>query len=138
LGVLPAYAEKGIPTLPELSRSLATAEDSALAATAPAPSGSFLDNLMASAESLVKIKRIDEPATGEGPGAALARAKAALDKGDLALAVKEVETLDGAPRDAFSAWLGQARARLSADETLTRLEGLLLVSLSGDDQAPQP
>lgn len=138
LGVLPAYAEKGIPTLPELSRSFATAEDSALAATAPAPSGSFLDNLMASAESLVKIKRIDEPATGEGPGAALARAKAALDKGDLALAVKEVETLDGAPRDAFSAWLGQARARLSADETLTRLEGLLLVSLSGDDQAPQP
>jgi hypothetical protein len=138
LGVLPAYAEKGIPTVPELSRSFATAEDSALAATAPAPSGSFLDNLMASAESLVKIKRIDEPATGEGPGAALARAKAALDKGDLALAVKEVETLDGAPRDAFSAWLGQARARLSADETLTRLEGLLIVSLSGDDQAPQP
>ena len=52
------------------------------------------------------------------PSAALARAKAALDKGDLAAAVKEVETLDGAAREAFSAWLGQARARLSADETL--------------------
>jgi hypothetical protein len=138
LGVLPAYAEKGIPTLPELTRSFATAQDSALAATAAAPNGSFLDSLMASAESLVKIKRIDEPATGEGPGAALARAKAELDKGDLASAVKEVETLDGAPRDAFSAWLGQAHARLSADQTLARLEGLLLVSMGGDDQAPQP
>ncbi len=60
LGVLPAYAEKGIPTLPELTRSFATAKDSALAASAPAPSGSFLDSLMTSAESLVKIKRIDE------------------------------------------------------------------------------
>jgi hypothetical protein len=137
LGVLPAYAEKGIPTVPELARSFATAEDSALAATAPAPSGSFLDSLMASAESLVKIKRIDAPAAGEGPGAALARAKAELDKGDLASAVKEIETLDGASRDAFSAWLGQARARLGADEALTRLEGLLLVSMGGDEQVPQ-
>ena len=92
---------------------------------------------MASAESLVTIKRIDEPATGEGPGAALARAKAELNKGDLASAVKEIETLDGAPRDAFSAWLGQAHARLGAVETLTRLEGLLLVSMGGDASTPQ-
>ena len=32
LGVLPAYAEKGIPTLPELARSFAAAKDGALAA----------------------------------------------------------------------------------------------------------
>jgi hypothetical protein len=138
LGVLPGHAEKGIPTLPELARSFAATKDSALAATASASGGSFLDSLMTSAESLVKIKRIDEAADGEGPGAALARAEIELGKGDLASAVKEVETLDGAPRDAFSAWLGQAHARLSADETLTRLEGLLLVSMGGDDQAPQP
>ena len=92
---------------------------------------------MASAQSLVTIKRIDEPPTGEGPGAALARAKAALDQGDLAAAVKEVETLDGASREAFAAWLGQAHARLSADETLTRLEGALLVSVGSNAEAPQ-
>jgi hypothetical protein len=51
--------------------------------------------------------------------------------------VKDVETLDGAPREAFSAWLGEAHARLAADETLTRLEGVLLVSMGGDAQAPQ-
>jgi hypothetical protein len=138
LGVLPAYAEKGIPTVPELARSFATAAGSALAAVAPNPGGTIVDSLMASAQSLVKIKRIDEPATGEGPAAALARAKAALGKDDLAGAVKEVETLDGAAREAFSGWLGQAHARLSADETLTRLEGLLLVSMGEDSQAPRP
>ena len=91
LGVLPAYAEKGIPTVPELARSFTLAKEGALVATAPASTGSIVDTLMASAQSLVTIKRIEEPTTGEGPGAALARAKAALDKGDLAAAVKEVE-----------------------------------------------
>ena len=44
----------------------------------------------------------------------------------------------GAAHEAFSAWLGEARARLGADQTLTRLEGVLLVSLGGDGQTTQP
>lgn len=140
LGVLPSYAESGIPTLPELGRSFVLAKDRALAAAAPAApvsDGSLVGSLMASAESLVKVRRIDDDTTGEGTAAALARAKSELDKGDLASSVKDVEMLDEASRDAFSAWLGQAHARLGADETLTRLEGLLLVSMGGDAQLPQ-
>ena len=137
LGVLPAYAEKGIPTVPDLARSFVVAKEGAQVATAPASSGSLVDTLMASAQSLVTIKRLDEPTTGQGPGAALARAKAALDQGDLTAAVKEVETLDGASREAFAAWLGQAHARLSADETLIQLESTLLVSVGSNPQAPR-
>jgi hypothetical protein len=135
LGVLPAYAEKGIPTPPELARSFDISGDNALAARKPVADGSFLDNLWASAQSLVTIRRIDEPPAGEGPDATLARARVALDKGDLEGAVKQVETLDGPARNAFSLWLGQARARLGADAILTRLEGVLLVSMGGE--APQ-
>ena len=138
LGVLPAYAEKGIPTVPDLARAFAAASDEALATPAPPPDGSLVDSLMASAESLVKIKRIDEAPAGDGASATLARAKSALDKGDLAVAVREVETLQGKPREAFSSWLGEARARLAAAETLTRLEGALLISLGGDAEATQP
>jgi hypothetical protein len=138
LGILPAYAEKGIPTFPELARSFETARDNALAAAAAAPSDSFFDRLWASAESLVTIRRIDEAPAGEGPDAALARAKTALDKGDLEAAIKEVETLDRLGRESFSTWLGQARARLGADAILARLEGSLLVSMSGPaQQQPQ-
>jgi hypothetical protein len=139
VGALPAYAEKGIPTVPELARSFDAAKDSALAATAPpSTGGSLLDRLMASAESLVKVRRVDATATGDTPSAVLARAEAALDKGDLATAVKEVGTLQGAPRNAFSGWLDQARARLDAEETLKRLESLLLVSVSGGAEPAQP
>jgi hypothetical protein len=138
LGVLPAYAEKGIPTVPELARAFAAASDEALATPAPSADGSLVDSLMASAESLVKIRRIDETPAGEGTQGALARAKSALDKGDLAVAVKEVEALQGKPREALSSWLAAARARLAAAETLTRLEGALLISLGGDAEATQP
>ena len=65
-----------------------------MVSTAAPAGGSLVDSLMASAQSLVKIRRIDEQPTGEGPAATLARAKAALDQGDLAAAVKEVEMLD--------------------------------------------
>jgi hypothetical protein len=135
LGVLPAFADKGIPTLPELARSFETTKDAALAAATPAPDGSLLDGLLASAQSLVKIRRVDEAATGEGPGAVLARAEAEFDKGNLAETVKEVETLDGPSHAAFSVWLDQARARLGADETLKRLENILLVSVGGGSGA---
>jgi hypothetical protein len=130
LGPLPAYADKGIATVPELARSFAASRDAALAAASPAPSGSLIDRLLASASTLVKVKRVDEAATGDSASAVLARAEALLDKGDLAGSVKQIETLDGAPREAFSAWLDEAKARLSADAILQRLEATLLASAS--------
>jgi hypothetical protein len=129
LGILPAYAEKGIPTLAELTHSFEATKDAALAAAAPAAEGSMLDSLLASALSLVKVRRVDEAATGNEPSAVLARAEGQLDGGNLAAAVKEVETLKGAPRAQFSDWLDQAHARLSADDLVQRLESILLVSV---------
>ncbi len=131
LAPLPAYADKGIPTVPELARSFAAGEDAALAAAAPAASGSILDRLLASAATIVKVKRVDEAATGDSPSAVLARAQALIDKGDLAGAVQQIETLQGAPRDAFAAWLADAHARLGADDVVKRLEATLLASVGG-------
>ncbi len=133
LGVLPAHAATGIPTLPELVRGFTTARDAALSAETPPPAAdaSLLDRLLASLNGLVKIRRVDAAAPGEGTVAVLARAEAQLGKGNLDGAIKEVEALDGAARAAFSAWLDQARARVGAAGSLKRLEGLLLVSLGG-------
>jgi hypothetical protein len=135
LGALLDYDDKGIPTLPELTRSFRVAKDAALAAAAPEVEGSLLDRFLASAESMIKVRRVDAEAKGDEPDAVLARAEAALDQGDLAATVKEVETLNGAPRAAFAAWLDQAHARLGADAALQKLENILLVSLS-DDVSP--
>jgi hypothetical protein len=140
LGTLANYDEKGIPTVAELRRSFNAAKDAALATPAPLSGGSILDHLMTSAQSLVKIKRVDASATGDEPSAVLARAEAAIDQDDLAGAVKEVGTLSGVPRTAFSTWLDQADARLAANGTLDRLESALLVSIgeSGGSDEDQP
>ena len=138
LGVLPAHAATGIPTLPELVRAFATARDAALVAETPPPpaDASLLDRLLASLKGLVKIRRVDAAAPGDGTSAALARAEAQLGQGNLEGAIKEVEALDGAPRVPFSTWLEQARARAGAAGSLKRLEGLLLVGLGGGEQTP--
>ena len=142
LGGLLDYEDEGIPTLRALTVSFRETRDAALSGSTADADGSILGRLMASAESLVKIRRIDENAEGNTPGAVLARAGAELERGDLPEAVKQVETLEGAPRAAFATWLDQAQARLGAEQTLQRLQNILLVSLggnasSGGDKTPE-
>jgi len=135
LDTLTSQAEAGIPTVDDLAGSFQTASEAALAAAAAPADGTFLGSMLDSAKSLVKIRRVDATAIGDTPGAILARAEARLLQGDLALAVKEVEALQGAPREALQSWLARAHARLAADDTLNRLEGTLLASI-GAPPAP--
>ena len=62
------------------------------------------------ANGRVKVRRVDA-APGDGTSAALARAEAQLDQGDLAGAIKEVEAFGLRGARPFSTWLEQARAR---------------------------
>ncbi|MGI8725596.1 MAG: COG4223 family protein [Methyloceanibacter sp.] len=138
LGMLSDHAEKGIPTLPELVRSFRATKEDLLAAEDRPADGSFLGSLMTSAQSLVKIRRVDDNPTGNAPSDVLARAEAALDRGQLAEAVAEVDTLKGDAGENFAAWRKATRARLSVDETLKQLEGVLLASLAGGGAPAQP
>jgi hypothetical protein len=131
LGALPLHAETGIPTVAALADTLTKlAETSAAAPPAPAET-SILDSLMASAKSAISIRRIGADATGGKPEAVLARADAALKQGDLATAIKEVESLPAQARDPFAGWLDDARARASANDSLSKLESTVLASLGG-------
>jgi hypothetical protein len=133
VGELLDYEDEGIPTLRQLTISFKETRDGMAPNPAVADSDSVLDRLMSSAESLVKVRRVDGSAEGDAPDAILARAEAKLEEGDLAAAVEEVATLQGPPRDAFATWLDQARARLSAEKTLQRLQNILLVSLNRNE-----
>jgi len=123
-GALPAFAEQGIPTLAELTTSFKTASDVAIDAV-PGPASqddSFVGSVLQSAKSMIKVRRIDGDATGDAPEAVLARAGAKLKQDDLVAAIQEAESLQGAPRQALASWIDAARARASAEDTLSRLE----------------
>ncbi len=130
-GSLLDYEDTGIPTMRALTASFEEAREDALSTQQSSGDASIIDRLLGSAESLVKIRRIDEAAEGGEPDAVLARAGAKLEQGDLGAAVNEVETLQRAPREAFTKWLDAAKARLGAEVTLQRLQNILLVSLGG-------
>jgi hypothetical protein len=51
----------------------------------------------------------------------VARAEAALDGGDLAGAISELEALDGPAAAAAAPWLAEARPRLAAEAALDTL-----------------
>lgn len=136
LMALAANADKGIPTVAELTRSFQAAKEASLAAVSPPADASILESLLSSVKSAVKIRRIDGANTGEGAEAVLARAEIKLKQAALAEAVKEIETLSGPPRRAMEQWLGEARARISADKTLKDMEMALLKSLAGSNREP--
>ena len=139
LGALPLHADTGIPTTAALAGTLTK-----LAETSPAPppapaETSILDSMVASAKSAVSIRRIGADTTGDEPAAVLARAEAALSQGDLAASIKEVESLPAPARDAFAGWLDDAKARASANDSLSKLESTVLASLgvgSGPEAKP--
>ena len=89
---------------------------------ARAPEGDSLlnratDNLM----RLVTVRPVGDDVRGDTAEARVARAEAALDKGDLAAAVAELEQLEGRPAEAAADWLAQAKARLGADQAVAQL-----------------
>ena len=139
LGALPLHADTGIPTTAALAGTLTK-----LAETSPAPppapaETSILDSMVASAKSAISIRRIGADTTGDEPTAVLARAEAALSQGDLAASIKEVESLPAPARDALAGWLDDAKARASANDSLSKLESTVLASLgvgSGPEAKP--
>jgi hypothetical protein len=131
LGALPSHAETGIPTVAALADTLTKLAETS-AAPMPTPAGtSILDSMMASAKSAISLRRIGADATGYEPAAVLARAEAALKQGALEAAIKEVEALPAPSRYPFAGWLDDARARASANDSLSKLESTVLASLGG-------
>ena len=86
---------------------------------------------MTSAQSLVKVRRVDDSPEGNSVTAILTRTDSDLENEQLPDAVAEVDALQDDAREPFAAWLEAARARIAAEETLQRLEGVLLASLTG-------
>lgn len=121
---LARFAHSAPPTEAQLRLQFPQAEQTALAAEQPdirdAP---FVNCVWERAQGLVTIRQGDNVVVGNSSAAALSRAKAALDAGDLAGAVNAVETLKGQPGQAMAGWLTEAKALLDARAALADMAG---------------
>lgn len=131
LKALAEHENRGIPTVPMLALSFASLLEKARSETGDDPD--LVSRLLGSAQSLVKVRRIDEQTDGTGPDAVLSRAQAELEAGNLRAAVLEVEKLEGPLAQLFGPWIDTALVRLDANTALQQLQEDLLVSLAGSD-----
>ncbi|MEO5756999.1 MAG: phage tail protein [Mesorhizobium sp.] len=117
LASLRAYAEKGVETRVEIATQVDAAASAMIAAATPVDANAgFLQNLLSSAESLVKVRPIGAV---QGPGApeTVARMEVAVNQGDYAKALGEYDTLPEAAKAAGADFAGKLKAR-SEVETL--------------------
>lgn len=126
---LAAWAQAGVPDAAALLTTFRPAARDALRAQAAAGAQGWWDRLVANARTLVTVRRTGN-AAGEDVEAVLARAEAALERGDVAAAVAEVSRLEGPAAQAMAGWLEQARARARAQALVESLRAHLLADLA--------
>ena len=131
MATLQSHATSGVTTLSALRTRFDDRADAIVAADydATADEGLFGD-VMRNLSQLVIVRSRDP--NDPGANGVVVRTEAALRAGNLAGAVAEVESLEGAPAQAAASWLADAKARLAVDSALVALAK----ALDATDSAP--
>ena len=131
LASLSDAAANGVATRAGLKARFPSVVESIFDAERRATEEGLWSRFVANAKSLVTIRRTGE-ISGETTEAVVARMEERLKIDDLAGAVGEGEALQGPAREAASAWLGAARARLETETLLRDLSARVATQLSQD------
>lgn len=121
LDVLAPYAETGIPTRSQLAARFAPLAGDVVRAADRGEGGTWIDQVEGAVSSLVTIRRQGAGVMGTAPSAIAARAEAALANGNIVLATRELEMLEGPAAAVVAPWMTQARARVAAEEAARAL-----------------
>jgi hypothetical protein len=116
---LARFANTAPPTEPGLRLAFPQAAREALSAARPVSDGKpLLARVWDEAQDLVTVRQGDRVLVGDPAAGVLARARTALDAGDLSGAVAAVASLNGAAAQAMAGWVAEARALLDARAAL--------------------
>ncbi len=118
------YAAQGAPSLESLQAAFPAVARAAIAQAHGGEGQDLWVKTVRSLSALVSI-RPHGPVEGDSTEAIVARTEALLEAGDLASAVRELNSLNAPAMDAVAEWRQRAEARLAAQSALDRLGGLL-------------
>jgi hypothetical protein len=117
---LKPFAESGAPQAPALAATFAPLAAALARSPDPGASAGVVDRVTALIGGAVRIRPVGEPA-GEKPGAIGARAETALKRGDLAAALKDLDTLPAESRASVQPFIDRLRARVAAGQAADSL-----------------
>jgi hypothetical protein len=133
LEVLRPHAGDGVPTIPdlqarlgEIATGLSREEPDEVVADDGADDGVW-QTLRERLEGMVSVRRTDEPDWS----AVMGRADEALQRGDIATAIAEVEQVHDAVPGEIEAWLADAKTRRDAEVGLDELSTAVLRQFAG-------
>ncbi len=117
------FATDAPPTLLMLRQSFPAAADAASRASEPAAADdrSFADRMWGRAQRAVTIREGDRVIAGDPIAGVLARARVAVEAGDLPAALMALQGLSGASKAAMSGWINQAQAVVDARAALAQM-----------------
>jgi len=119
--VLAENAAGGLPTVAELADAFPEAARNALEAALRANMGeSWTERVSNFLRSQTGLRSLS-PREGNDPDAVLSRAEAALEAGDVATAVTELDAMPEAGKPALADWLAQAQLRVEAEAAFAAL-----------------
>lgn len=121
LDAVAPFAPKGVPTQAMLADRFGTLASDIVRAERKGSSTEWLDQVTGTLSTLVTVRQQGAGVVGSGAEAVVARAEAGLKESNLALAVQELETLQGPAADVAAGWLADARARLAANQAAQQL-----------------
>jgi hypothetical protein len=139
LGPLERYSADGFPTLSALTKDFRRVADAAIDAESEPAEASVLDRLMASARSIVRVRKV-----GHGPDdttveAVVGRMEGALKDGNLGEVLAQGRKLPPKAAVAADDWLRKLEARYAADRAIARLETALKSSFAAQRlPVPEP
>lgn len=121
LATLRSYAEKGVPTRAEIAAETDAAANAMIAAGRPVDENAgFVERLMSSAESLVKVRPIGA-VEGAGVPETVARMEVAVTQADYERALSEYESLPDAAKVAGAEFAGRLKARMEVEAQIDAL-----------------
>lgn len=130
---------QGISTSAALRQGFDQVAASAARAAAAPKGNSLLDKTIARVTGLVTVRRMDGATDTQSVDSVLARAEAFLAAGDLASAVKEVESIqEPAVAAALKPWVGRAQHRVALDAALSTLTADALARVAASANVQQP
>lgn len=126
---LAPFVESGAPGIKALTEALKAVKPGSPAPAPPPTDTGLADRLLASARSLVEVRRSGE-ISGTDDAAHLARADQALSRGDVDLAVTLIGRLSATRAPDYASWLALAKQRQGAGAAILALKDEALAALA--------
>ena len=135
LAALERFKDRGVPALGDLEREFRDLAFTMIEADRHPENAHWTDRLIASAKSVVRVRKVDQDADDQSAEARVARMEQALKSGRLPDVIGEAAKLSDKAKGAAKAWLAKVEGRAAVDRAIATVEQELKSSLGAQSQS---